>query len=478
MKIVDCFPFFNEKELLELRINLLYNHVDKFIICDADRTHSGKPKPFTCKETIEQLGLPMDKIQVIEVELSKTTHNPWVSDNWIRERNQRNAASNFIEDDDVVFVSDCDEIIDPKYLQYYSSIAREHPNNILRVPLVFLVGNANLRVHDENGISREWNTPFFCIKDHLKKYTLSDIREAQSLNKTIDFPDIFVTENNQIIESGWHFSWMGDFERIKTKCDSFLHHDEYQVVDNYLAKVNETDPLGRKDHILKRYNLNLLPSKIFELERVKNFLLPYKTWKDIDGFFEYPSFYNFCMSEVPDNSVMVEVGSWMGRSSAYVASLIQESGKNIQFYCIDTWEGSEEHSEIIKSLESQGKTLFGEFKNNILECGLQDYIIPIKLESVEASKQFKDESIDFIHIDAAHDYENVMNDIKAWYPKIKPGGLITGDDYGWEGVYRAVNEFFGIDNVTYYDHDNKNGNVWLCKKSNNISSKYSHLFKS
>lgn len=464
MKIVDCFPYFNEKELLELRINLLYDHVDKFIICDADRTHSGKPKPFLCKDVIRELNLPQEKIRVVEVNLPEKSTNPWVSGTWIRERMQRNAASQFIENDDVCFVGDCDEIIDPKYIKYYASIAIEHPHNILRVPLVLLTGRADLRVYDENETPREWNTPYFCLKSHLRKYTLSDIREASSLQKSIDFPDIFATENNQIVESGWHFTWMGDMNRIKTKCSSFLHHDEVKVVDGYEAKINATDPLGRTDHVLKLYPINLLPQKIFELERVKSFLLPTKTWKDIDGFFEYPSFYNMCMGEISSNSVMVEVGSWMGRSSCCVASLIKSSNKKIDFYCVDTWEGSEEHSDLIKSLNQKNTTLFDEFKNNVRECELEDYIIPIKMESIKAAEQFENESIDFIHIDAAHDYENVLKDIKAWFPKIKSGGLITGDDYGWEGVYRAVNEFFGIENIIYYDHDNKNGNVWLHKK--------------
>jgi beta-1,4-mannosyl-glycoprotein beta-1,4-N-acetylglucosaminyltransferase len=280
MKIVDCFPYFNEKELLELRINLLYDHVDKFIICDADRTHSGKPKPFLCKDVIRELNLPQEKIQVVEVNLPEKSTNPWVSGTWIRERMQRNAASQFIENDDVCFVGDCDEIIDPKYIKYYASIAREHPHNILRVPLVLLTGRADLRVCDENETPREWNTSYFCLKSHLQKYTLSDIREARSLQKSIDFPDIFATENNQIVESGWHFTWMGDMNRIKTKCSSFLHHDEVKVVDGYEAKINSTDPLGRTDHILKNYPKHLLPIEVFKLENVKNFLLP----KRNDGF--------------------------------------------------------------------------------------------------------------------------------------------------------------------------------------------------
>ena len=71
MKIIDCFPYFNEKELLELRIKLLYNKVDKFIITDANKTHKGDSKEFTCKNTLVELGLyPDEKIEIVEVNLT------------------------------------------------------------------------------------------------------------------------------------------------------------------------------------------------------------------------------------------------------------------------------------------------------------------------------------------------------------------------------------------------------------------------
>lgn len=270
MRIVDCFPYFNEKELLELRLKLLYDYVDKFIICDADRIHSGKPKPFLCKDVIKDFGISMDKIEVLEINLPGG--NIHALD---RERIQRNYASKYIKDDDIFFVSDCDEIINPKYLKYYSSVASNNPNNILRVPLVLLNVRADFRVYDNMGVSRDWSVPYFCMKHHLQKYTISDIRESKTMNTHIDFSDIFVTENNKIIESGWHFSWMGDLDRMKLKCSSFSHHNEVNVVDDYNSlKLNSTDPLGRNDHILKLYDINLLPSKLFELDRVKNFLLP------------------------------------------------------------------------------------------------------------------------------------------------------------------------------------------------------------
>ena len=54
--IIDCFPYFNEKELLELRYNVLKDYVDYFFIADGNYTHAGQEKPFTCVETMKELG--------------------------------------------------------------------------------------------------------------------------------------------------------------------------------------------------------------------------------------------------------------------------------------------------------------------------------------------------------------------------------------------------------------------------------------
>lgn len=475
MKIIDTFPYFNERELLELRIKLLYDHVDQFIICDADRTHTGKPKPYTCKDTLKELGIPLDKISVIEVNLPGKNS---VQDDHVRENLQRDWAVKYIEQDSVICSTDCDEIIDPNVIQYYANIATENPQGILRIPMYYLSGRADFRIYDNQNTPRFWAAGFVCLSQHLKEYTLTQLRESFSLNKELKYPNVFITDDNKVKEAGWHFTWMGNNQRLELKYNSFMHYndliqDNEGIIDqssilknikNYIPKNGSTDPLGRKDHILKKFPRELLPKKIFELPRVKNFLLPTKTWQDIPGFFEYTNFYNMIMEQMSNNTTMVEIGSWLGRSSCYVASLIKASGKNIKFYCVDTWEGSEEHKELLEEFDKQEKNLFIEFKNNIVNCELNDYITPIKMESTKAANMFEDNTVDFVHIDAAHDYENVLADINAWFPKVKAGGLITGDDYGWPGVYKAVNEFFGENNITYFDHDNQNGNVWYYKK--------------
>jgi hypothetical protein len=64
------------------------------------------------------------------------------------------------------------------------------------------------------------------------------------------------------------------------------------------------------------------------------------------------------------------------------------------------------------------------------------------MPTVEAAKKFDDCSVDFIWVDAGHDYEDVMADLKAWWPKLKAQGIMGGDDFPMEGVKSAVEEFF------------------------------------
>ena len=70
------------------------------------------------------------------------------------------------------------------------------------------------------------------------------------------------------------------------------------------------------------------------------------------------------------------------------------------------------------------------------------------MTSVEASKLYEDGSLDFIFIDGAHDYKSVKEDVEHWFPKLKIGGYISGDDYAWPSVSSAVDEYFGKYNVT------------------------------
>ena len=74
------------------------------------------------------------------------------------------------------------------------------------------------------------------------------------------------------------------------------------------------------------------------------------------------------------------------------------------------------------------------------------------MTSLEASKLYEDESLDVVFLDASHKYEDIKDDMIAWYPKVKKEGIIGGHDYTWcDDVRIAVNEFFK--NKTIYESE-------------------------
>ena len=158
-----------------------------------------------------------------------------------------------------------------------------------------------------------------------------------------------------------------------------------------------------------------------------------------ENWFSYPNLYSDMVKRFDSESRFVEVGSWKGKSSAYMAVEIANSNKDIEFYCIDTWEGSVEHDGM-KELPQ----LYNIFLDNMKP--VEEYYFPLKISSLDACKKFKDNSLDFVFLDASHEYEDIKKDIKAWLPKIKSGGILAGHDYYNEGpdwfpgVKRAVKE--------------------------------------
>lgn len=157
-----------------------------------------------------------------------------------------------------------------------------------------------------------------------------------------------------------------------------------------------------------------------------------------EDWFTYPNLYKKMVSDANENSHFVEVGVWKGRSAAFMAVEIINSKKDIKFDCVDTWEGSVEHKEFDVIIN---KELYKLFIDNIEP--VKNVINPIKLPSLDAVNLYNDESLDFIFIDASHEYEDVKNDIIAWLPKLKNGGILAGHDYEiFDGVTRAVNELF------------------------------------
>lgn len=158
-----------------------------------------------------------------------------------------------------------------------------------------------------------------------------------------------------------------------------------------------------------------------------------------EDWFTYPNLYAQIVQAAPNVAHFVEVGVWKGRSAAFLAVEIINSSKKITLDLVDTWEGSEEHLPLQYDL-------FEVFKKNI--APVEPYVNIKRMDSLSAASTYEDRSLDFVFIDAAHDYENVKADILAWLPKVKSGGYLAGHDYPtWPGVTQAVNEVIGAENI-------------------------------
>ncbi len=183
-------------------------------------------------------------------------------------------------------------------------------------------------------------------------------------------------------------------------------------------------------------------------------------YHNIQGWFTYPNFYKEIVKQCKEGSHIIEVGSWKGQSTAYMAVEIINANKKIVFDCIDTWDGSEEHklktSPFYEPLLETPNALYEHFLKNIES--VKPVVNIIRSASLEASKKYTPNTIDCVFIDAAHDYNSVYNDIKTWLLVVKEGGILAGHDYAHPPIKRAVYEILGND-IIHTDED-----IWIYKK--------------
>lgn len=174
-----------------------------------------------------------------------------------------------------------------------------------------------------------------------------------------------------------------------------------------------------------------------------------KRWDEVGSevayWFDYPGLYDAALSRVPEGGTLVEVGTWLGRSICYLAQWAKALGKPVTILSIDTCRGDNEDQYMHRTIEAAGGNVAGALLGNLIDCEVADVVTMIVAPGERAAKLFADHSLDFVFIDANHEYDSVVHDLATWAPKVKPGGLFAGHDYqghGWDGVKMAVDEFF------------------------------------
>jgi hypothetical protein len=171
-------------------------------------------------------------------------------------------------------------------------------------------------------------------------------------------------------------------------------------------------------------------------------------WSEIPGWFRWRSAQEEAAQWFPQGSCFVEVGTYLGRSLCSLGEVVEQSGKRFKVIGVDTCRGSGPEGEQQKdyhgaAVAAGGGTFAGALHKNVLDCGYGDIITLIISDSVTASRLLGDATLDWVHLDARHDYASLKTDIQAWLPKVKPGGWLSGDDYDqvkWPEVVQAVGE--------------------------------------
>jgi predicted O-methyltransferase YrrM len=165
-------------------------------------------------------------------------------------------------------------------------------------------------------------------------------------------------------------------------------------------------------------------------------------YQNIDGWFSYEYIYKDMVDQAEDGSLFVEIGSFKGRSTAFMAVEIANSGKNIRFDCIDPMKLTSHYIESARNNPAEFEG-YGESNFHARLQPVKDYYNLIALPSDEAVELYEDGSIDFLLIDGDHSYEAVKRDIINWLPKMRSGGLIAGDDAYHEDIQRALHDAAG-----------------------------------
>lgn len=165
---------------------------------------------------------------------------------------------------------------------------------------------------------------------------------------------------------------------------------------------------------------------------------------DVQGWFGDvgAEFYKRVVDFVPDGGLIVEVGVWKGRSTAFLGVELLKSKPGACLMCVDTFEGSNEVAHL-RDEDCQSGNLRKVFSGveERLRCAGLDVSV-CAMSSLLAARQLSGVAHAVI-LDASHEYDDVVQDIRAWWAKLAPGGMLCGDDFMDSSVAAAVYDVIG-----------------------------------
>lgn len=270
-KVFDCIPFYQSNLLFELRFKTLNKLVDKFVVCESTKTHSGEKKPLNFDLTNFQK--ITDKIIYIIVDDMP---------NIFKNKKEKYPLYNFqinklkdglidASDDDLIIISDEDEIPNPKTIANFKYNIFKY--GIFMQNLYYY--KFNIYNETENN-GNKWPGSRICLKKNLKKP--SDFRALKVKNKFLPFWKFWKEKSIDLIyNGGWHFTYLMDYKKIAEKIKSSEHSEFNKSKFTDLEKIkyrvkNLIDPFDRNFILKKKKIDNSFPEEII------NNTSKYKEW--------------------------------------------------------------------------------------------------------------------------------------------------------------------------------------------------------
>ncbi len=197
--IIDSFIFNGELDMLEFRLKILWDHVDKFVIVESDHTFSGKPKPYHFIDNHTRFDWAGDKIIYWQKSVTPD-ENPWINE--ARQRDEILNACREFSGDDLLIMSDVDEI------PTWQAIKDEIATGCLTCVCVQHFFYYNLRTL----LKELWLGTIFCTLEVARGKGIPAMRNRRKVWIPLD-------------NSGWHLSYFGDPGYIRDKIESFSHQE-------------------------------------------------------------------------------------------------------------------------------------------------------------------------------------------------------------------------------------------------------------
>ncbi len=345
---------------------------------------------------------------------------------------QRNAILQGIRDcadDDIILISDCDEI--PR-----SHCVVTHLDDGMVVTYLQKLYYYNFNTHAPD---RVWPGTRACRVSDVRALSPHVIRNG------LGQPDNIYPIYRQIGDAGWHYSYFGGIDKIYDKMTQFLHQE--------LVTDTNTKPW----EIEKRVKAG---TDIWGREYEQDFVigaaddLPYTVLRDLPKWTQHfaenwnPVFHEDWYSgaqalyvgqlarQAPEGA-MVEIGCWEGRSSIIIANLINPR----ILHCVDHWEGNgDEDADHESSQIARERDVCTTFMNNIGRCTAQN----VHMYHADWHRWIGrwDEPIAFLHLDASHDRASVRDCLAAIKPFLVEGAILCGDDAYDKRVIAGVRDVF------------------------------------